>query len=163
MQNHAPKLLLWKRKHYFRWVEEQLNFPAFSGVQTCEFSTSQGHGKKKFKRGIGVRKAKPTQGASATSRHCSEMFLYFLRLLAARQVARNFESWWGTWAHLCQKSLPSSRAVSCDQILQRHIGSHSIVGHQQILPRLPTHCFGIVRRMSAPNRGLLGLGFHVSL
>ena len=32
---------------------------------------------------------KPTQGASVnTPRHCSEMFLYFLRLLAARQAAK---------------------------------------------------------------------------
>jgi hypothetical protein len=35
-----------------------------------------------------LRKTKLTQGASVnTPRHCSEMFLYFLRLLAARQAA----------------------------------------------------------------------------
>jgi len=47
VQNHAPKLLLWKRKHYFRWVIKEKFPPAFSGVQTCEISTHQGHDKKK--------------------------------------------------------------------------------------------------------------------
>jgi hypothetical protein len=37
------------------------------------------------------RKTKLTQGASVnTPRHCSEMFLYFLRLLAARQTENFF-------------------------------------------------------------------------
>jgi hypothetical protein len=41
---------------------------------------------RKIKCGIGEEKPKLTQGASVnTPRHCSEMFLYFLRLLAARQ------------------------------------------------------------------------------
>jgi hypothetical protein len=41
---------------------------------------------RKIKWGVREEKTKPTQGASVnTLRHCSEMFLYFLRLLAARQ------------------------------------------------------------------------------
>lgn len=48
--------------------------------------TYQGHNKKKTSGKLG-RKTKPTQAASVnTPRHCSEMFLYFLRLPASRQM-----------------------------------------------------------------------------
>jgi hypothetical protein len=56
------------------------------GAQTCLANTRQGHGKKNQVGNWG-RKTKLTQGASVnTPRHCSEMFLYFLRILAARQM-----------------------------------------------------------------------------
>ena len=75
-----------ERKHYLRWVEEQFKFLAFLGAQTCLANTRQGHDKKNQVGNWG-RKTKLTQGASVNApRHCSEMFLYFLRLLAARQA-----------------------------------------------------------------------------
>jgi len=62
------------------------------GAQTCLANTRQGHGKKNQVGNWG-RKTKPTQGASVnTLRHCGEMFLYFLRLLTARQTILFFGS-----------------------------------------------------------------------
>ena len=51
------------------------------------------------------RKTKPTQGASVnTPRHCSEMVIYFLRLLAARQAVENFQLFDPNPAFSCDNS-----------------------------------------------------------
>jgi len=80
------------------------------GAQTYLANTHQGHGKKN-QMGNWGRKTKPTQGASVnTPRHCSEMFLYFLRLLAARQ-AMDFSQVNPVAGHLCKSEILSNPRI----------------------------------------------------
>jgi hypothetical protein len=76
----------------YRYLRFEKKFPAPIGVQTCEISTQQGHDKKKSSGELG-RKTEPTQGASVhTPRHCSEMFIYFLRLAKRRQAMKKIKN-----------------------------------------------------------------------